>query len=218
MLYLAPLSFLYTLQNIGAFLNRGGPLLYVLGLCMIITLTIILERLFALQRKKIISDEIVDSVERLESDKDLERLVTLCQNDDTALGRILKISLQHLSWPKSENLEAVTTRARAEVNRMERGLVILEIAVGLGPLIGLLGTVFGLMLIFEGLGKTSGEQQTLYVAAGISHALLNTVAGLAVAIPAQIGYSYYSRKIESAAVEMENICADLLSRVYRNQG
>lgn len=197
------------------FLTHGGPFMIPLVGCMILALAIILERAFALRRKLIMTETLAQAVDQLKSAEDLDRLIKLCQADDSALSRLIQTSIAHLSWPKTENMEAVTTKARAEVNKMERGLVVLEICVGIGPLLGLLGTVYGLMHIFEGLGQQGAASQTMFVAKGIAEALNATVAGLVVAIPSLIAWSYYVRKIESSAVEMENICADLLSKLYR---
>jgi biopolymer transport protein ExbB len=121
--------------------------------------------------------------------------------------------LQHLNWSKSENLEAVQTRARHELARMEKGLVILEIATATGPLLGLLGTLSGLVGIFSEL---SGSGDPAVVARGISEALNTTIVGLAVAVPSAIAYSYFQRRIEMLAIRMESISADLLAKVYHS--
>ncbi|MDZ4815702.1 MAG: MotA/TolQ/ExbB proton channel family protein [Verrucomicrobiota bacterium] len=200
------------------FILKGGVFIMVpLVACMIVSLGIIMERAFALRRSLLISSSVARAVELFKSPDDLDRLIRLCQSDDSGLSRLIQTALDHLGWPKTENMEAVTTKARAEVNRMERGLVALEIFVGIGPLLGLLGTVFGMMHIFEGLGNQGSTVQTMAVAKGIAEALNATVAGLIVAVPSLIAWSYFMRKIESTAVEMENICADLLSKLYRTQ-
>jgi biopolymer transport protein ExbB len=96
--------------------------------------------------------------------------------------------------------------------RLEKGLVVLEIATGAGPLLGLLGTLSGLVGIFSTLG---GSGDPVMVARGISEALNTTIVGLAVAVPSLVAYSYFQRRIEMAAVEMESIAGDLLSKLYR---
>ena len=134
------------------------------------------------------------------------------QHDEVAASRILGTLLSHLNWPKSENLEAVQTRARHELARMEKGLMILEMTAGAGPLIGLLGTLSGLVGIFAALG---GAGDPVVVARGISEALNTTIAGLAVAVPSLIAHSYFLRRIEMQAVTMESVAAELLAKLYQ---
>lgn len=197
------------------FVHHGGPFMYVILLCLVAGLAIIIERGIALRRKNLIPLEIIDAADSVRSLDDVPTLKKICEADNSSLSIILQTAINHLSWPKHETLEAVQTKARYQINLLERGLVVLEICVGIGPLLGLLGTVAGLMKIFEGLGAQTSEMQTIIVARGIAEALNNTVAGLAVAIPALIAWSYFSRKIESSAVVMESVSSDFLSKVYR---
>jgi biopolymer transport protein ExbB/TolQ len=97
----------------------------------------------------------------------------------SAISMTLSTLISHLNWSKSENLEAVQTCARHEIAHMEKGLVILEIATGTGPLLGLLGTLSGLVGVFSALGDNGDP---VLVARGISEALNTTIAGLAVAV------------------------------------
>jgi biopolymer transport protein ExbB len=125
----------------------------------------------------------------------------------------VQVAAQHLEWPKAENAEAVQTQARQEIVGLERGLVILEITVGIAPLLGLVGTVFGLMSLFGTLG-TSEIIQSTELAKGISVILTATLLGLLIAIPALIAWSYYNAKIQAMAVEMESLCTEFLRRQY----
>jgi biopolymer transport protein ExbB len=134
------------------------------------------------------------------------------QDHPSAMSRILATLMSHLNWSKSENLEAVQTCARHELARMEKGLIVLEIATGAGPLLGLLGTLSGLVGIFSTLG---GDGDPSVVARGISEALNTTIVGLAVAVPSLIAHSYFLRRIEMMAVQMESIAADLLAKLYQ---
>jgi biopolymer transport protein ExbB len=123
----------------------------------------------------------------------------------------LAILIRHLNWPKAENLEAIQTRARNEVARLERGLVILEITTGIGPLLGLLGTLSGLLGIFAALG---GSGDPVVVARGISEALNTTIVGLGVAVPSLIARNYFQRKVAVMAIGMESVSADRLAKCY----
>ena len=200
-----------TLAQTADFFIKGGPFMVLLIILSITSLTIILLRGRALRAGVVVPRAIVDAVEDLASGGNLDVLERTIHDHPSATGRILTTLIQHLGWSKAENLEAVQTRARHEFTRLEKGLVILEIATGTGPLLGLLGTLSGLVGIFTALG---GNGDPVVVARGISEALNATIVGLAVAVPSLIAYSYYLRKIEMMAVEIESLAADLMVKCY----
>src|SRR6185503_47369 len=111
-----------------------------------------------------------------------------------------------------ENMEAVQTKARHEIVRLESGLFVLEVIVGISPLLGLLGAVSGLVTVFAAFGANSAAEDPHGIAKGISEALSTTIVGLAIAIPSLISYSYFSKKIEKMSSDMETLMAELLSK------
>ncbi len=186
-----------------------------LGLCSVISLTVMLERAFALRRTQILSDRLITLITEMHGGGAFAHIQAAAEEDHTPLGRLVLNSFRQLPFSKYENTESLQTKARGEISLMERGLVILEIIVGIAPLLGLLGTISGLITIFgdvssKGQVATQGAQ----IAKGIAEALNTTVAGLVVAIPSLIAYSILSKRVESFAVEMENICMELLSKLY----
>ena len=146
---------------------------------------------------------------------DLITLRATCDRYPSAFGRLLSSAIDHFHLSREDNVELLQTRARGEVIKMERGIVVLEIITGVGPLLGLVGTIFGLITLFKGMGVEATAEQTAMFSEGISLALEATLLGLAVAIPSLIGWSYYNRKIEAMVVEMENLCDEFLRSQYR---
>lgn len=201
-----------TLSAIIDFLRNGGPFMALLVLLSISTLTAILLRAWRLREGVIIPKQVVEAVDALRPGHTLSALQEEMLEHPSSLSLILSTLISHLNWSKSENLEAVQTCARHELVRMEKGLVILEIATGTGPLLGLLGTLSGLISVFATLG---GNGDPVLVARGISEALNTTMAGLAVAVPSVIAHSYFQRRIELLAVEMESVAASLLAKLYQ---
>jgi len=200
------------LTGIAEFFIKGGPFMVLLVLLSVLSLTAALLRAWRLRESQILPSQVVDAVEALKPGDTLESLYHTMEDHPSAASRILGTLLSHLNWPKSENLEAVQTRARHELARMEKGLMILEMTAGAGPLIGLLGTLSGLVGIFAALG---GAGDPVVVARGISEALNTTIAGLAVAVPSLIAHSYFLRRIEMQAVTMESVAAELLAKLYQ---
>ena len=140
----------------------------------------------------------------------------VCEQHNSPMSRLLLLTAEHLDWPKTEAVDAVQTRARQEIARLERGLVVLEIIVGIAPLLGLVGTILGMMTAFGNVGK-SGQIDPAELAKGISLILRATLFGLLIAIPSLIFWSYYSKKVESIAIEMESMCDEFLRRQYREE-
>jgi biopolymer transport protein ExbB len=199
------------------FFLQGGIFMIPLLACSVIGLAVILHRSLALRRDLVMPAPIEQAIDRLDLGDEGEGAVALSRlvrGNDSPLARIIRVALQHLEWPKAENMEAVQTRARHELVRMERGLVILEIIVGIAPLLGLLGAVSGLVTVFANFGESTTIADPRGIARGISEALSTTVVGMSVAIPALIAYSYFNKKIETMAAEMESIIADFLSKTY----
>ena len=182
--------------------------------CSIVSLTTIILRTLALREKNVLPLNIESEMERLAPGTSPERLARIVHHDPSSLARIVRVALTHLRWPRSENVEAVQTRARYEMVRLERGLVVLEVIIGIAPLIGLIGTVSGLVHVFASLGLSAGSADAKRIALGISEALNCTVFGLGIAVPSLIAFVYFSKKVEVLSVEMESLVTDLLSKCY----
>ncbi len=204
-------------QSVVHFFENGGVFMYFLAACSVVSVAVIVLRMLALRRALVVPPFIEREIEAIEPGDAATaavRLSRVVENDPSALGRIVQVGLRHLSWPKSENIEAVQTRAQHEIVRLESGLFVLEIIVGIAPLLGLLGAVSGLVTVFASFGADAASQDPRGIAKGISEALSTTIVGLAIAIPSLIAYSYFSRKIETMAAEMESLTADLLAKCY----
>src|SRR5437773_7487339 len=125
------------------------PFVYaLLILTSVVGLAFIVERAIALRWRRVVPPEIEAAVESCQSPEDVPMLRRVCQQHNSPLSRLLLVAAEHLDWPKTENLDAIQTRARHEVVRLERGLVVLEVIVGIAPLLGLVGTIAGMMSLF----------------------------------------------------------------------
>jgi len=182
-----------------------------LMLCSIISLAIIFERILSLRPNAVIKPPLARAIHELGYGGKTTLVEQESVEEDTALSRLVRACLMYTSWPKDENADAVQAYARREIVRLERGLVFLEVVTGLGPLLGLLGTILGLIRIFGAAGATADPTQ---IAAGIAEAMYCTVAGLIVAIPALIAHSLFSRHIEALTIDLETLCSELLGKLY----
>src|SRR6266481_8568249 len=198
------------------FFSRGGLFMWPLLICSIVSVTIMILRGLALRRKVVMPAGIESEIERMTPGENPERLSRLVYHDPSSLARITRVALQHVRGPRSENVEVVQTRARHEMVRLERGLIILEVIVGIAPLLGLIGAVSGLVHVFSHLGLSSGGggSDTRQIALGIAEALNATVFGLSIAVPTLVGFTYFSRKVEVMSVEMETLVLELINKCY----
>ena len=187
-----------------------------LAVTSIIGVTFIVERGIALRWRKNVPHEVEAAVENYNSATDLPILRQVCHQHPSPLSRLLLTGADHLHWPREENVDVLETRARHEVTRLERGLVVLEIVVGIAPLLGLVGTVYGLITLFGKLSDV-GMGDNASLAKGIGLALYSTLMGLLIAIPSLVAWSYYSKKVETIAVEMQTLCDEFLLRNYRKE-
>ena len=202
------------LQDVIGFFQRGGLFMYPLLVCSIVAVTTIILRVFALREKNVMPLVIESEIERLMPGGSADRLARIVEYDNSSLARIVRVALQHLRSPRSENVEAVQTRARHEMVILEKGLIVLEVIVGIAPLLGLIGAVSGLVHVFSHLGLSSGASDTRQIALGIAEALNATVFGLSIAVPTLVAFSYFSKKVEVMSVEMETLVVELLAKCY----
>jgi len=199
------------------FFVDGGPVMFLLLAASLVSVAFIIERGLALRWRKVVPPEIEQVVDACRRPEQVDTVKRVCEQVTSPLSRLLITGINHLGWPKDENVNALETRARHEVIKLERGLVVLEIIVGISPLLGLVGAIHGLIVLFGDLGE-KGVSDNAIVAKGIAIALHTTLVGLLVAIPTLIAWSYFTKKVEILTVEIENICDEFLRAQYQLTG
>ena len=194
--------------------RQGGWPMYPLLLCSLATLTVVLERAIALRRDRVISPEIVRILHEYGHDNGttISHMLATCQHARGAFARIAEELIQMRHLTHAQLLETMHAVGRTHVGRLERGLTLLEIIAGISPLIGLLGTVLGMVSVFDAItAEGLGNPQVL--ADGISKALITTIAGLCVAIPALTFHGIYSKRVDELAVEMQERATAFLAKL-----
>jgi biopolymer transport protein ExbB len=198
---------LATLPGFIKFFVQGGFFMFTLLILSVFSLAVILQRARVIKMDRALPMEVIRALQAFKggSTESLERVL---RQEASPLSRVLDNVLQHRNWPRTEILDAVQTRARHEISRLESGLVFLEITTGISPLLGLLGTLSGLVGIFANIG---GDPQM--VANGISEALNCTIVGLGVAVPNLVAYNYFTRRVEVVSIELESLTTDLMTKL-----
>jgi biopolymer transport protein ExbB len=212
------MTFLALLQNPTDFIVNGGVFMWILLACSFVAISVIFLRLIALRKGAVIPRLIEKSIVGYRSGESLEPLRRLVKDDDSAMGQVLDAVVRS-DATKAETLEIVQTRARREVVGLEAGLFILEIIVGISPLLGLLGAVTGLVKVFANIGSGVTSTSDLKgIASGISEALSTTIVGLAIAILALIAWSTFTRRVETLAIQMESLVIELIEKMFQRRG
>jgi biopolymer transport protein ExbB len=192
--------------------ERGGIMMYPLALASLLALALVIERAIALRKNKIIIPEIKSVVKNFSSLKDMDLAKSMCEKYDSPFSNIVKISLDNHVLTKGEMREIIEDQGRQETRKLEKGLVALETIAAISPLMGLLGTVLGMVRVFEVI-KDQGIGQTAALSGGISEALLTTVSGLFVGIPVLIAYYYFSSKSEGLILDIEKYSNELMQKI-----
>lgn len=192
------------------FLQAGGWLMVPLAVASVVALAICIERALSLRRARIVPSHLLADIASAVQGDDMAQARSLCAA--SALGRILLAGFASAPRGRDAMREAMEDAAGAVVHDLERYLTALGTIASISPLLGLLGTVIGMIRVFSALMRDQAAEVTV-LAGGISEALVTTAAGLTVAIPALMFHRYLLRKVDDLTVEMEHQAtrfADLL--------
>jgi len=182
--------------------SLGGFVLPILILAAILALAIVGNRFWVLRRARVVPPGLVERVADMVEAGKLPQAVKQLYENDTPLARILLVALQQVGQPRDAIKEAVEDAGRHEMAHLDRYLNFLGSIAGVAPLLGLLGTVFGIMHAFAAIGAVGmGDPKAL--AGGIAEALITTAAGLIVAIPSLLFYRYFRGRVEVLVLATE---------------
>jgi biopolymer transport protein ExbB len=182
--------------------RAGGPLMWPIILCSILAAAIILERLWTLQARRVLPPALTRKVWELVENRQVTDTAISALEQSSPLGRVLAAGLASRGRPRDIIKERLEDTGRHVVHELERFLDALGTIASIAPLLGLLGTVTGIIKAFNAINE-GGMGDPRMLSGGIAEALITTAAGLCVAIPALIGYKYLRRRVDRIVVDME---------------
>jgi len=196
--------------------KSGGWLMAPIILCAILAMGIILERFWTLKPSRVLPEDLTSRVWGwIEKDAlDHKQIQSLYQG--SPLGRILAAGLINRDREREIMKDSIEDTGRHVAHELERYLDTLGTIAAVSPLLGLLGTVIGMVKVFTAI-TTHGVGNPTVLAGGIAEALITTAAGLTVAIPALIGYRYYRNRVDGLVVDMEKEAIKLVEALHRRQ-
>lgn len=188
--------------------------MWPLLLCSVIAVAVIVHRLVSLRGGQVLPGPLANALEA----GDQEGVRKALEHDGSALGRVCQKALTKTHPDRAAAVSSAEAIAREEVTKLQAGLTTLEVIITIAPLLGLLGTVSGLVTVFSGLGEDDGTAPSgSGIARGIAEALNTTIAGLVVAVPAVIAHGYFQRKIDRLTVRMEGVLHQAIEHFYQER-
>jgi len=190
------------------FFIKGGPLMWPLLACSIVALAIIIERSFALRQSKIIPRSLMEEVERLIRMGRLHDVEKLLRRSSSPICPVIMVAIQNAGMRREIIKDYMEEAGAKEAYAIDRYIDILGIIATISPLLGLLGTVSGMITSFHAVG--GGGQANQMLASGISEALITTATGLSIGIPVYIFYRFFIARSDYLLLEMEKTASRIL--------
>jgi len=189
---------------------QGGPLMWPILLCSIIAVAVAFERLFTLRRARIDTREFMATIRTVLKRGMIDDAIAVCDENAGPIAHILKAGILKHDKPRGAIREAIENAGLLEIPRLERYLNVLATVANISPLIGLLGTVQGMIRCFWEIQSKMGVVNPSDLAEGIGNALITTAGGLLVAIPTLVIYNYFLSRVNNMVQEMEISSSELL--------
>lgn len=198
-------------------LMAGGPVMVPIGLCSVVALAVFIERLWSLRRDAVVPSTLTQELVKLARQAAFEQGTQLAKQHDIAVGRVAAVAFTAAGNSRSVVKERLEEVGRREAAELERGIPIVGTIASIAPLLGLLGTVGGMIRTFAVI-QTSGLGNVADLAGGISEALITTFAGLCVGIPAVVANRYLLSRVDNNLVDLEQTALELTDAVAFDTG
>ncbi|UCB57513.1 MAG: MotA/TolQ/ExbB proton channel family protein [Candidatus Omnitrophota bacterium] len=195
-------------------IQKGGPIMYLIILCSVVAFAVVIERLYHLHRAKIDSDRFMESISNTIRRNRIMDAINLCEKTPGPIAYIIKAGILKHDRARGEIKEAIEDAGIYEVPRLEKNLGALATIAHISPLLGLLGTVTGMVRAFQIIQEKATSLHPVGpgdLAGGIWEALITTCAGLIVAIPTFVAYNYLVSRVKGFVLEMERTATDLIN-------
>lgn len=202
-------------QTVWSFFSNGGWFMLPILACSFVSVSVAVYKFMTLSKSLVIPQDVVNKLDVIDQEFEKNQVSGVMADfaqSDTTLGRLSFVALSSSNLTQADMQEAVQSAANEEIVKMSSGMPALEVVITIAPLIGLLGTASGLVIVFANVGNGADSAS---VGQGIAMALNTTVAGLAVAVPTVIVHSHFNRKIETMSARLEVLLGKLTSACHQ---
>ncbi|MFO0948640.1 MAG: MotA/TolQ/ExbB proton channel family protein [Planctomycetota bacterium] len=201
-------------------MERGGPLMWPILLCSLVTITFGFERLISLRRRRVIppkfTRQFMEELVGLQLDRNVA--MRLCAGNGSPMANVFQAAVRHWGRPSVEIEQSIAEAGQREISLLRRNLRILQGSANIATLLGLLGTIVGMIQAFNDVAVLRGLGRAEVLASGIAQALLTTAAGLAVAIPSIILYTYFAGRVERLVQQMDEHATRVVDAISAESG
>ena len=203
-------------KDLWSITKEGGPMMIPIGLCSLIALTVIVERFVSLRRVKVIPKTFLPGLKK-ELNGDVRHpaaAIEYCRRDGSPVANVFAAGLRRISGPIEVLERHIQEAGQREVLKLRKYLRVLSVIAAVSPLMGLLGTIFGMISAFQTVATSADALgKTEMLAGGIYEAMITTAAGLVVAIPALIFYHWLSAKVQKLVMDIDEMTVDFVEEL-----
>ncbi|MBR5000135.1 MAG: MotA/TolQ/ExbB proton channel family protein [Rikenellaceae bacterium] len=191
-------------MGLGELILAGGWLMIPLALLGALTIFVFFERFWAIRKASQLDMNFMNQIKNLIYGGKVSAAIQLCRENDTPIARMIEKGIERIGRPLNDVHSSIENVANLEVSKLESGLPLLATTAGGAPMIGFLGTVIGMVQAFMNLSQAGGTVDMALLSSGMYTAMITTVGGLIVGIPAYFGYNYLVARIEKLVFQMES--------------
>lgn len=196
-------------------LIKGGPILWIILLLAVPVIAVLVERLLYFRRIAADEDKLFARVKGAVEKGHYDEALAICDTVEAPLAGLIRAGIEFRTLPEAELKEAVRDAALRELPQIERTIGVVNVIGNISPLLGLLGTVSGIISSFDVLGSFGAVSDPSVLAKGISEALLTTAAGIVIAVPAMVVYAWLSSKANAVIGRLEGQANDMVRLITR---
>jgi biopolymer transport protein ExbB len=198
-------------------LLSGGYTMPFIILCSVVAVAIIIERLIFFRKIRVDEGKMFDRLKLTLEKKHFDEALSICDTNPSPVTNLVKVGIEHRQYGTQALKDAIVDAANLEIPRLERNISALGTVANIAPLLGLLGTVLGIINSFGVLGSSGPVTDPSQLAAGIAEALVSTASGIIVALPAIIFYNYLINKVNHIIIRLENRVNSLVLFLARGE-
>jgi biopolymer transport protein ExbB len=191
---------------------KGGPIMIPLAIFSILGAAVTIEKIIVLRMSRVVQRDIVNTIESVNTPSDIPMAIKICERYNTPFANIIRTGLEEAGEPMVIIRQAMEDAGRRETKRLERYLVLLATVAAASPLLGLLGTVLGMIDVFSVI-SIAGVGQAGLLSSGIAQALITTAFGLSIGIPALVAYNLLDTRIDTLVVRIDTYAHQLLKQL-----
>ena len=199
-------------------ISKGGVIMWPILICSILALSIAIERFYSLRRVSIDTREFMDVIRTALRQNRIQEAIQICDETNAPISRIVKAGILKYDRSREDIREAIEDAGHLEIPRLEHYMSALATCANVAPLLGLLGTVQGMIKCFAAIENKQGQVNPSDLAEGIANALITTFAGLMVAIPTLVVHNYLVSRVDTMVLEMEIGSSELVDVLTRHRG